>query len=119
MRSPGSEPPNYLTRKWALLTLLLASPLYVLFAYLGDEGRARAAALAGAAIIGTTRSRWDLRKHAWFWATIMFLILLHGPVILLIHWTNENIPAPALLPFVLLDFVIMYGCIKVVEKMMT
>jgi hypothetical protein len=112
------QSPNYLTRKWALIAAVLSSPLYFLFDHLGDPGRARAAVCAGIVIIAAVRSRWDLRRSVLFWATIALLILAHVPLILLTPWTNDNLPSISLLPFGMLDFVVMYGCIKLVEKAM-
>jgi hypothetical protein len=83
---------------------------------MGEPGRARAAGVGGMLVILIVRMRWDLRKHVWFWATITFLVLLHVPLILFTPWTNVNLPGPTVAPFAFLDFGIMYGCIKLVEK---
>ncbi|HXF22977.1 MAG TPA: hypothetical protein VN602_00550 [Gemmatimonadaceae bacterium] len=114
----GHQPPNYLTNKWTLIAFLLAVPLFFLFVYLGDQGKGRAAGIASFEIVLVIRSRWDLRARVWFWATVTFLILLHVPLILRTQWTNVNMPAVSLMPFAILDWVIMYGCIKLVEKVM-
>jgi hypothetical protein len=37
-----------------------------MFAYLGDAGRGRAAAISLAVIIIAARARWDLKKYGWF-----------------------------------------------------
>jgi hypothetical protein len=114
----GDPPPKYLTRKWALITTLVALVAYFLSDHFGDQGRARAIGLAVGATITAARSRWDLRDHVWFWGTTAFLVLLHLPLILLTQWTNDDIPAPALIPYFMLDIAIMYSCIKLVEKVM-
>ena len=114
----GDQPPNYLTNKWTLIAFLSGALLFFFFVSFGDPGRGRAAGVAGGMIIFTVRSRWDLRKRVWFWATMTFLVLLHVPLILRTHWTNVNMPGISIAPFGILDFGIMYGCIKVVEKAM-
>ena len=63
-------------------------------------------------------TRWDLKTYAWFWATLAILVSLHVPLIQYVPWTNTSYPGVVLLPFGLLDFAIMYGCIKVAEKLM-
>lgn len=70
-------------------------------------------------LTGAVRIRWDLRARAWFWAIMTVFLLLHVPLILRIHWTNVSMPAVSLMPFGVLDFRIMYGCIKLVEKVGT
>jgi len=61
---------------------------------------------------------WDLRKRVWFWATITILVLLHVPLVLFVPWSNTDYPGVVLLPIGLLDLAIVYGCIKLVEKVM-
>ena len=99
-----------LTRTSAIVIALCASPLYFLFAYLGDPGRGRAAAICAFIIIAIARGSWASRKRAWFWITLTIVALLHVPLILLIPWNNENYPGVVLLPFALLDFALVYGC---------
>jgi len=43
---------------------------------------------------------------------------LHVPLILLIPWTSKSLPGVTLLPIALLDYAIVYGCIKLAEKVM-
>jgi hypothetical protein len=114
MTEPHDIP--YLTKKWAVIATLLSSPLYFLFDHLGDPARARAAACGRIVIIAAIRSRWDLRKRVWFWATATLLVLAHIPLILFTPWTNESLPSFGILPFAMFDWGIMYACILLVEK---
>jgi hypothetical protein len=61
--------------------------------------------------------RWDLRKHVWFWVTTLMLVLLHIPLVTLLPWPNNNYPGVVLLPGGLLDLAIVYGTIKIIEKL--
>jgi hypothetical protein len=115
----SSQPSNYLTKKWSWLAALFSLPLLFLFVYLGDQGRGLAAMVGGIAIVTAIRFRWDLRKRVWFWATVTVLVLAHVPLILLVKWPNVSMPPVSLMPYGVLDFAIMYGCIKLVEKAMT
>lgn len=94
-------------------------PPFFLFALLGDPGRGRAAAISVGVVATVVRACWDLRKHTWFWATVAVLIAIHVFLILLIPWTGKSYPGYTLLPIGVLDYGIMYGSFKLVEKMMT
>jgi hypothetical protein len=107
-----------LTRKSALVIALCSSPFFFIFAYLGDPGKGRAAAICSIAIITALWYYWDLRRHVWFWFTAAIVIMLHVPVVLYVPWTDTKYPGVVLLPFGLLDYGIVYGCIKLAEKVM-
>jgi hypothetical protein len=106
-----------LTQKSAILIALCASPLFFLLAYLGDPGRGRAAAICASVILLCAKIFWSLRRRVLFWLTLSIVTLCHVPLILLIPWTNKNYPGVVLLPFALPDFAIVYGALKLVEKM--
>lgn len=105
-----------LTRGWALLAGICTSPVYILFVYLGDSGRGRAAWVSAGMIALAARLVWDLKRRAWFWVTIAIIAILHIPVILLIPWGRETLSYVALLPLGLLDLGINYGIIRLVEN---
>jgi hypothetical protein len=113
------SPFDRLTRKAALVVTLCAVPLYFAFAYVGDPAKGRVASICVAMIITAIWMRWDLRKRAWFWVTIAILVLLHLPLVMLVPWTNNNYPGAVLLPEALLDLAIIYGAIKLVDKLAT
>jgi ABC-type Co2+ transport system permease subunit len=58
----------------------------------------------------------SLRKHVWFWCVIVFILALHVPVILRVQWPHEWVPAIALLPIGVVDFLIYVGVISFVQK---
>jgi len=106
------------TGKWAVIAMLCLSPLYILFIYLGQPGKGRAAWICSGVILISIKMRWELRKHVWFWITITILCLLHIPLVFLVPWTDKSMPGISLLPIAALDFGIIYGCIKLIEKAM-
>jgi hypothetical protein len=108
-----------LTRKSALVIALCSSPFFFIFAYFGDLGKGRTAAICAFAIITAVWYYWDLRRHVWFWFTVAIVIALHVPLVLFVPWTDTKYPGVVLLPFALLDYGIVYGCIKLAEMMMT
>ena len=116
MIDSDNEQPELFTRRWLLLMLLSLVPFYSLFAFLGYPGKGRAAGICAAAIITAVRARWEVRKQLWFWVAVGILSALHVPLILLIPWTTASYPAFALLPVAVVDFAIVYGCIRLAEK---
>ena len=112
----GNKAPKLLTRKWALIALLSGLPFFFLFACLGDPGRGRAVLIAVGVVVIAARARWDLKERIWFWVTLTILAALHVPLVLLVPWTRKSYPGTTLLPIALLDYAIVWGCIKLVEK---
>jgi len=106
-----------LTRKWLLIIILCMTVPFVLFAFLGhDPGRGRAAAICTGVIMIAARARWDLRKHRWFWVVLTIISTFHVLLVLLIPWTSKSYPGLILFPVGVLDYALVYGIIKLVEK---
>lgn len=112
--SNGKNPFDRLNTKTAVVVMLCGVVVFFLFT---DPAKGRAAAISAAMIVTAVWLRWDLRTHMWFWTTIIFLVLLHVLLILFIPWSNIDYPGVVLLPQALLDLAAVYGCIKLVEKM--
>jgi hypothetical protein len=114
----SNESQNMLTQKWALLAVAWSAPVFLFFAVLGDAGRGRAAAGFTAIMLMAVRGFWKMKSYAWFWMTIAVLIALHTLLVFLVPWPSGTFPGLTLLPIVVLDYGIVYGCIKLVEKLM-
>jgi hypothetical protein len=114
----ADSPPqnNVLTPRWGLVAGLCSLLPLFLFAYFGDPGRGRAAAICLAVIIVAARARWSLKKYAWFWWTLTIVIVLHIPLIVLVPWTSTSYPGITLLPVAVVDYAIVWACIKLAEK---
>lgn len=108
-----------LTKKDGVMAMLYASPIMLLFACLGDWKRGLGAWICTGLLFLVIRTRWDLKHHAWFWVIFAILGGLQIPFILYVPWSNTNLSYASLLPVGLLDFAIMYGGIKLAEKLMT
>jgi hypothetical protein len=106
-----------LTEKSAILLALCASPLFFLFAYLGDPGRGRAAAIGVFVILLSAKIFWSLRRLVVFWFALTIVTLGQIPLIWLIPWSNRDYPGIALLPLALADFATICGILKLVERM--
>ena len=100
------------------MSMLYSSPILLIFAYLGDFYRGIGASICAALVLLVVRTRWDLRKHVWFWITIIFAVFLQIPLVLFIPWKNRNLTGISLLPVAVLDYGIVWGCIKLAEKLM-
>ena len=102
----------------ANMALLFSLPLFFLFAYLGNQGRGVAATISVGMTVLVVRMRWDLRGHAWFWAVVVGILLLHVPLVMLVPWSSSNTYSRVvLLPGALLDLVIVYNIVRLAEKM--
>ena len=60
--------------------------------------------------------RWDLRRHTWFWATIILILLLHIPVVMYVPWPHITLNRITVLPIAFADYLVILGAVKVVEK---
>ena len=108
-----------LTPRWAALAMLSTLPILILFAYLGELRRGETAWFCTGMIIIALRACLYLRKHGWFWVTAAILAGLHIPLIVFAPWTTTEYPGWALVPVGLLDLGVVYGCIKLVERVMS
>ena len=115
-----SQGPVYPVRgKWRWIALLCAMPLFILFAWLGDIDRGLAATFVSLVVFATARLRWDLRKRAWFWAALTVIAVAELLLVLIIPWANEPYSSSfAMYPMGIADFVLVYGCVSLVEKVM-
>jgi hypothetical protein len=106
-----------LPRRFGLLVGLCASPIFIVFVYLGDPERGFTAWFSAAMVLATVGLFWGLRKRGWFWITITIITLLHVLLIFFVPWPfKHHLSYVALLPIGLLDFAIAYGIIRLVEK---
>lgn len=74
------------------------------------------ALVLGAAALAV-KLRWKLRKHAWFWATILLILALHVPFLFIVRWPESNVPTIAYsLPIGIVDFLLILGALNLAEK---
>ena len=113
----SEESPRQLTSKSAYLAFLCSLPVLLVFAWLGDWHTGIGAAICSGLVILVVMVRWDLRKHWWFWVVILFGVALQIPIVLLVPWANRGLTGISLLPLGALDYGVVYGCVKLAEKM--
>ena len=92
-------------------------PVLFLFIYLGKAEVGFTACIVLAMFMIAVRLRWKLRRYAWFWATIVFVLLLHVPFLFLVHWPQSNVPTIAYsLPLGIVDFLLISGSISLAQR---
>jgi hypothetical protein len=115
--SDSKETPPIVTSKSAYIAMLYSLPVLLLFIYLGKWETGIGAWICTGLVLLIIRIRWDLRRHVWFWIAIVFAALLQVPFVLLVPWNNRSLTGISLLPIGVLDYAIIYGLIKLIEKM--
>jgi hypothetical protein len=59
-----------------------------------------------------------LKRYAWFWTIIFIIAALHVPLILLIPWTTEWVPALAIAVIDSADLIMILAILSVAGKLM-
>jgi len=111
-------PPKKSSADWSGTIIgVMLLPVFFVFAYLGKaEMGFNLVLVLGLAMIAV-KLRWKLRKHVWFWGTIVLILLLHIPLVFIIRWPQSNLPTIAYsLPLGIIDFLLIMGGISLAEK---
>jgi hypothetical protein len=103
----------------AIVGLCLGAAVFLSFMS-GHGGRGIAAAVTIGALLLAVRSCWKLRNQTWFWVAVGFWVALHLSLVLFIPWPNMFYVGMnyALLPVLAVDYGLVYGSFKLLEKMM-
>ena len=92
-------------------------PVFFVFVFLGKAELGFNVMLVLGLVMIAVRLRWKLRRYAWFWATIVFVLLLHIPFLFLVHWPQSRVPTIAYsLPLGIVDFLLISGAISLAQK---
>ena len=93
-------------------------PVFFVFVYLGKaEMGFNLVIVLGLSMIAV-KLRWNLRKHAWFWATIVLILALHVPLLFIVRWPQSNVPTLAYsLPIGIAYFLLIMGAISLAQKL--
>jgi hypothetical protein len=93
-------------------------PVLFLFVYLGKPDMGFTIAIVLVAIMVAIYLRWRLRKHVWFWATIILVLALHIPLFFIVRWPSGNTPTIAYsMPLGIADFLLFSGALSVAERL--
>lgn len=104
--------------KFALMLILCEFVVFALFLFLGQPQIGLAACICVAVFLIALRATWKLHEHRWYWVAVAIAIALQAPFIFYVPWSNHAYRGTALMFFGFLDFLVVWGCIKLAEKMM-
>jgi len=93
-------------------------PILVIFAVFGAVWMGFGAWICFFTVMLVVRIRWDLRRYFWFWTTVVFAAVLQIPIVLLIPWKDSNLTRITFFPVGVLDFLTVYGCIGLAERIL-
>lgn len=116
MAPSRSESPRKLTAVAAYLILLCSSPILVAFAIVGKIWIGFGTWICLGLVALVVRTRWDLRRHFWFWIIVACAGLLQIPIVLWIPWNDRTLTWITFLPVGALDYVLVHGCIRLAER---
>jgi hypothetical protein len=100
-----------------LIVAAATLPLVWYFSHIGKADLGLNIGICLFANIIAIRFRWNLRRHVWFWATMVFVIAAELPLVLMIHWPKEWVPGVALLPIALVVYLVAMGAVQLGEKL--
>jgi hypothetical protein len=63
---------------------LMLLPVLFFFIYLGKAEMGFTLIIVLGAVIFAIKLQWKLRKHVWFWATIVLILVLHIPLLFIV-----------------------------------
>lgn len=75
------EPTDYTGLKIGAMLV----PVFLLFIFLGNADMGLTVCIVLGMIMLAIKLRWNLRKHVWFWATIVFVLALHVPLFFIVR----------------------------------
>jgi hypothetical protein len=104
--------------KFALLLIACEFATFVVFLLFNEPGVGLSACISVAVLMIAIRATWRLHVHRWYWVATAVSIALQAPFLVYVPWSNHAFRGTALLPFGLLDFILVWGCIKLAEKLM-
>jgi hypothetical protein len=112
--SQGKEPTDYTGLKIGALLI----PVFVLLVFFGNADHGLAVCIVLGVTIVAIKLRWNLRKHVWFWVTILFVFALHVPLVRMVRWPQGSTPTLFYtMPLGIVEFLIVLGAIDVAERM--
>ena len=104
--------------KFALLLILCEFAVFALFLVFGQPKIGLGACICVAVFMIALRATWQLHDHRWYWGAVVIAVALQAPFVFYVPWTNHAYRGTALLPFGFVDFLVVWGCIKLAEKVM-
>lgn len=102
-----------------LKIVALLAPVFFLVVFLANADTALTVCIVLGMVILAIKIRWNLRKHVWFWAVIVFILALHVPLFSLVRWPQGKLPTIFYtMPLGIADFLIITGALRLAEKLL-
>jgi hypothetical protein len=117
--SEENKPTDYTGLKIAAVCM----PVFLLFVYLGNAEMGLVAFIVLGMTILAVGLRWNLRRHVWFWATVVIVLALHAYLLFFLRlpngWLAEigRLHSIGLLPIGVAELLITLGAIGLAEKL--
>lgn len=104
---------------WGVLCVIAGTILLgLLFLVFGRLDLARPSLMTAAIVALAIIMRWKLKRHVWFWITMMVFAGLHIPLIMFVPWSTKWIPALVIIPIACADLYVGLWIISVVGEFM-
>jgi hypothetical protein len=111
--SDQETPTNYA----GLIIFLCTLPVSLTFMYFGKAELGMNVGICLFTLVSAVGMCWELRKYLWFWTVVGLLLVLHVPLLLMIHWPPHMwVSKIVLLPIGLADLAFDVGVIRFVQK---
>ena len=119
--SPDEHVKAHLTPegKFALLLILCMLPTFGIFLFFDQPELGLGTCVSIGTLLIALRATWKLHNHGWYWVAVVVLVALQTPFILYVPWSNQAYRGMALAAFGFLDFIIVWGGIKLCEKLLS
>lgn len=100
-----------------LKIVIIFAPVFFLFVFLGNADLGLTVCIVLGMITLAIKIRWNLRKHVWFWAIIIFILALHVPLFFAVRWPQGKLPTIVYtMPLGIADFLIISGALGLAER---
>ncbi len=107
------EPTDYT----GLIIVAMLTPVFLLFVVLDKADMGLAACIVLGMAMVAIRLRWNLRKHVWFWAIIVFVLAIQLPLLSIVRWPQGKDPTLFYtMPVGIAEFLLIMGAIGLAEK---
>ena len=104
--------------KFALFLILCEIVIFAIALFFGQPELGLSACISIAILLTVLRATWKLREHVWYWVAVAVSVVLQIPFNVYVPLSNNAYRGVTLVAFGLLDFFVVWGCIKAAEKLM-
>jgi hypothetical protein len=103
--------------KFALLLMLSEVVVFAVALFFNQPEVGLSACISVAIFLIVLRATWKLREHGWYWGAVVVAVALQIPFFLYVPWSNHTYRGTALIGLGFVDFIVLWGGIKLCEKL--